>query len=83
MTNKEKSSKKLYGTNNKEDAISLFKKPQKADFDIKDKDIESAERSDRNYALARYRELVAARREREKLRPREPEIYHYDFFKNN
>lgn len=81
MTNKKKSFKKLYGNNNNEAAISLFKKPQKADFDIKDKDIESAERSDRNYALARYRELIAARRESEKLRPREPEVYHHDIFK--
>jgi len=46
-----------------------------------DKDIQSAEKSDQNYAVMKYRELVAARREREKLRPREPEIYHHDFFK--
>ena len=73
------SKKRLYGTNSKQATISLFKKPKEEDSDIKD--IVSAERSDRNYALARYRELVAARREREKLRPREPEIYHHDIFK--
>jgi hypothetical protein len=84
MTSKEKRSKKLYGTNSISRLLYRYSKSLKeADSDIKDKDIESAERSDRNYALARYRELVAARREREKLRPREPEIYHYDFFKNN
>jgi hypothetical protein len=77
------SKKRLYGTNSKQATISLFKKPQKADFDIKDKDIESAERSDRNYALARYREIVAARKVKEKLRPREPEVYHHDIFKKN
>lgn len=81
MTNKKKSFKKLYSTNNKEVAISLLKKPQKEDFDIKDKDIESAEGVDRNYALARYRELVANRKRREKLRPREPEVYHHDIYK--
>ena len=75
------SKKRLYGTNSKQANISLFKKPKEEDSDIKDKDIVSAERSDRNYALARYRELVAARREREKLCPREPEIYHHDIFK--
>jgi hypothetical protein len=32
-------------------------------------------------ARKKYRELVAARKTKEKLRPREPEIYHHDFFK--
>jgi hypothetical protein len=34
-------------------------------------------------AFARYRELVKARREREKLHPREPEIYHHDLYKKS
>lgn len=46
-----------------------------------EKDIQSAEKSDQNYALMKYRELVKARKVKEKLRPREPEIYHHDIFK--
>ena len=84
MTDKEQKkeqNKKLYAWNNKEGMVSLFKKPQKADIDIKDKDIKSGEKSDQSYALMKYRELVAARKVKEKLRPREPEIYHHDIFK--
>ena len=84
MTDKEpkkEQNKKLYAWNSKEGMISLFKKPQETDFDIKDKDIQSAEKSDQSYALMKYRELVAARKVKEKLRPREPEIYHHDIFK--
>lgn len=86
MTDKElkkEQNKKLYAWNSKEGMISLFKKPQEADTDVKDEDIKSAEKSDQSYALMKYRELVAARKVKEKLRPREPEIYHHDFFKNN
>lgn len=42
MTDKEQKkeqNKKLYAWNSKEGMISLFKKPQETDFDIKDKDI--------------------------------------------
>ncbi len=46
-----------------------------------DKEILSAIRQDQSYALMRYRELIEARKEREKLRPREPEIYHHDLYK--
>lgn len=84
MTDKEpkkEQNKKLYAWNSKEGMISLFKKPQEADTDVKDEDIKSAEKSDQSYAIMKYRELVAARREKEKLRPREPEIYHHDIFK--
>lgn len=45
------------------------------------KKIQRAEIQDQSYALMRYRELIAARKEREKLRPREPEVYHHDFFR--
>ena len=45
--------------------------------------IQRAEIQDQSYALMRYRELVLARREREKLRPREPEVYHHDIFKKS
>lgn len=78
---KKEQNKKLYAWNSKEGMISLFKKPQEADFDVKDEDIKSAEKSDQSYALMKYRELVAARKVKEKLRPREPEIYHHDIFK--
>lgn len=84
MTDKEpkkEQNKKLYAWNSKEGMISLFKKPQEADTDVKDEDIKSAEKSDQSYAIMKYRELVAARREKEKLRPREPEIYHHGIFK--
>lgn len=46
-----------------------------------EKDILSAMKQDQSYALMRYRELVLSRREREKLRPREPEVYHHDICK--
>lgn len=84
MTDKEpkkEQNKKLYAWNSKEGMISLFKKPQEADIDVKDEDIKSAEKSDQSYALMKYRELVAARKVKEKLRPKEPEIYHHDIFK--
>ena len=47
------------------------------------KKIQRAEIQDQSYALMRYRELIAARKEREKLRPREPEIYHHDLYKKS
>ena len=50
---------------------------------IEDQDIESAMKQDQRAAFARYRELVKARREREKLRPREPEVYHHDLYKKS
>lgn len=48
---------------------------------IEDQDIESLIRQEQYSALARYRELVKARKRREKLRPREPEVYHHDICK--
>jgi hypothetical protein len=75
MTDKEPPQKRRYITELK---VPQYQKPLPF---ATDKDIQSAEKSDRNYAVMKYRELVAARREREKLRPREPEIYHHDFFK--
>ena len=50
---------------------------------IEDQDIESAMKQDQRAAFARYRELVKARREKEKLRPREPEVYHHDICKKS
>jgi len=44
------------------------------------KKIQRAEIQDQSYALMRYRELIAARKEREKLRPREPEVYHHNIY---
>lgn len=74
-TDKEPKQKKRYVTDLK---VPQYQKPLPA---ATDKDIQSAEKSDQNYAIMKYRELVAARREKEKLRPREPEIYHHDIFK--
>ena len=48
-----------------------------------EKDILSAMKQDQSAAFARYRELVKVRREREKLRPREPEVYHHAMFKKS
>ena len=50
---------------------------------IEDQDIESAMKQDQRAAFARYRELVKARREKEKLRPREPEVYNHDICKKS
>lgn len=47
------------------------------------KKIQRAEIQDQSYALMRYRELTAARKEREKLRPREPEVYHHNICKKS
>ena len=47
------------------------------------KAIENAEEQSYSYALMRYRELIAARKERDKLRPREPEVYHHDLYKKS
>jgi len=46
-----------------------------------DKEILSAIRQNQAATFARYKELVKARREREKLRPREPEVYHHNICK--
>lgn len=48
-----------------------------------EKDILSAMKQDQSYALMRYRELVLSRREREKLRPKEPEVYHHEICKKS
>jgi len=48
-----------------------------------DKEILSAIRQDQAAAFARYKESVKARREREKLRPREPEVYHHNICKKS
>ena len=60
---------------------SFFQRPKKNR--IEDQDIESAIKQDQRAAFTRYRELVKARREKEKLSPREPEIYHHDLYKKS
>ena len=59
--------------------IKAYRKP----LAEQEKDILSAMKQDQSAAFARYRELVKVRREREKLRPREPEVYHHDIFKKS
>lgn len=76
MTDKEQNKKKIRYINDHK--VPGYQKPLSPALD---KDIQSAEKSDQNYAIMKYRELVAARREKEKLRPREPEIYHHDILK--
>ncbi len=48
-----------------------------------EKDMLSAMKQDQRAAFARYKELVKARKERDKLRPREPEVYHHDLYKKS
>ena len=60
---------------------SFFQRPKKNR--IEDQDIESAIKQDQRAAFARYRELVKARREKEKLCPREPEVYHHNLYKKS
>jgi hypothetical protein len=59
----------------------FFQRPKKNR--IEDQDIESAIKQDQHAAFARYRERVQARREKEKLCPREPEVYHHDLYKKS
>jgi hypothetical protein len=73
--------KRLYSINASDGIISLYKKPKESDIDVKNKDIELEMKYDQHMALARYRELVKARREKEKLQPRDPEIYHHYIYK--
>lgn len=59
--------------------IKVYRKPLAEEA----KKIQRAEIQDQSYALMRYRELIAARKEREKLRPREPEVYHHNICKKS
>ncbi len=59
----------------------FFQRPKKNR--IEDQDIESAMKQDQHAAFARYRKLVQVRREKEKLRPRQPEVYHHDLYKKS
>ena len=59
----------------------FFQRPKKNR--IEDQDIESAIKQDQHAAFARYRKLVKARREKEKLCPREPEVYHHNLYKKS
>ena len=60
---------------------SFFQSPKKNR--IEDQNIKSAIKQNQRAAFARYRELVKARRERDKLNPREPEVYHHDMLKKS
>lgn len=75
--------KRLYSINASDGMIALYKKPKASDIDVKNKDIDLEMMQDQRAAFARYREIVKARREREKLRPREPEVYHHDLYKKS
>jgi len=59
--------------------IKVYRKPLVEET----KKIQRAEIQDQSYALMRYRELIAARKEREKLHPREPEVYHHNICKKS
>ena len=59
----------------------FIKNLKKDNIDVKNKDIELEMKHDQHMALARYRELVKVRREKEKLQPRAPEIYHHYIYK--
>ena len=81
LEGQEDKKKRLYSINASDGIISLYKKPKVSDIDVKNKDIELEMMHDQHAAFACYRELVKARREREKLHPREPEVYHHDIYK--
>jgi hypothetical protein len=83
LEGQEDKKKRLYSINASDGIISLYKKPKASDVDVKNKDIELEMKQDQRAAFARYRELVKARREKEKLRPREPEVYHHDICKKS
>ena len=59
----------------------FIKNLKKDNIDVKNKDIELEMKHDQHMALARYRELVKVRREKEKLQSRDPEIYHHYIYK--
>lgn len=75
--------KRLYSINASDGMIALYKKPKASDIDVKNKDIDLEMMQDQRAAFARYRELVKARREKEKLSPRAPEICHHDLYKKS
>ena len=81
LESQEGKKKRLYSINASDGIISLYKKPKESDIDVKNKDIELEMKHDQHMALARYRELVKARREKEKLQPRDHEIYHHYIYK--
>jgi hypothetical protein len=83
LEGQEDKKKRLYSINASDGIISLYKKPKASDVDVKNKDIELEMKQDQRAAFARYRELVKARREKEKLRPREPEVYNHDICKKS
>ena len=74
-------SDELVGSDEDNKKYDIHKKPKPNK--ITDQDIVDAIRQAQNEALARYRKLVQDRREREKLSPREPQIYHHDIFKKS
>jgi hypothetical protein len=81
LEGQENKKKRLYSINASDGIISLYKKPKVTDIDLKNKDIELEMMYDQQAAFALYRELVKARREKEKLHPRDPEIYHHYIYK--
>ena len=83
LEGQEDKKKRLYSINASDGMIALYKKPKASDIDVKNKDIDLEMMQDQRAAFARYRELVKARREREKLCPREPEVYHHDLYKKS
>ena len=83
LEGQEDKKKRLYSINASDGIISLYKKPKASDVDVKNKDIELEMKQDQRAAFARYRELVKARREKEKLCPREPEVYHHNLYKKS
>jgi len=83
LESQEGKKKRLYSINASDGMIALYKKPKASDIDVKNKDIDLEMMQDQLAAFARYRERVQARREREKLRPREPEVYHHDLYKKS
>ena len=83
LEGQEDKKKRLYSINASDGMIALYKKPKASDIDVQNKDIDLEMMQDQRAAFARYRELVKARKRREKLYPREPEVYHHDLYKKS
>ena len=77
----ELTSAKLLSSDEENKKPNIHKKPKTNK--ITDQDIVSAMNQAQAEALARYRKLVQVRREKEKLNPREPEVYHHDLYKKS
>ena len=48
---------------------------------IEDKELKTMINEDTNYKLKEYRKLVQARKRKELINPKDPEVYHHNIYK--